>query len=165
MSIKKIEEYAIIFCILMITAVMNANVVMRYVFNQSWTPTEEVCLILVVIVTFIGSAHAVRIGMHLFASILFDLPFLSAKTKKFLAVFISAACALLCVVIVYVGCQLVMATKTSGRTTPSLGIPFYLFYAVLPIGFSLMFCQYSVNIYKNLTGAGYSLSPEKGDEQ
>ena len=162
--LRKIEEFLIAFSILAITLVMNVNVVMRYIFNSSWTPTEEVCLIFVVIVTFLGSAYATRIGMHLFASLIFDLPMVPVKLKKFLATAISIVCALLCALLAFYAIQFVQQNYVSGRTTPSLGIPFYSFYIILPISFALM-SWYNVRIaLANFKIEGYTLAADAEDE-
>lgn len=161
--LRKAEEVLIAFCIIAISVIMNVNVVMRYVFNSSWTPTEEVCLILVVLITFIGSAHATRIGMHLFASLIFDIPTVPVRFKKFLAVVISVVCTVLCLVLAYQAVFFVQQNYVSNRTTPSLGIPFYTFYAVLPVSFLLMAWHNARIVLMNvrMRGEGYALAPEK----
>lgn len=163
--LRKAEEMLIAFCILAISAIMNVNVVMRYVFNSSWTPTEEVCLILIVLVAFVGSAHATRIGMHLFASLIFDIPAVPVRFKKILAVVISAVCAALCLVLAWQAVIFVRQNYVSNRTTPSLGIPFYTFYIVLPVSFLLMAWHNARIFLLNLkTRDGYALAPEKEGE-
>ena len=161
--LRKIEEFLIATSVLAITLIMNVNVIMRYVFNSSWTPTEEVCLIFIVIVTFLGSAYATRIGMHLFASLIFDLPMVPARVKKFLAILISVVCAVLCAVLAFYATRFVQQNYVSGRTTPSLGIPFYVFYAILPVSFALM-AWYNVRVVlANLRMDGYTLAAEQSE--
>ncbi len=162
--LRKIEEFVIAASILAITAIMNVNVVMRYVFNSSWTPTEEVCLIFIVIVTFLGSAYATRIGMHLYASLIFDMPVVPARFKKFLAILISAVCTVLCALLAYYAVRFVQQNYVSGRTTPSLGIPFYTFYAILPVSFSLMAWHNARVAIANLRADGYTLAAEREGE-
>lgn len=163
--LKKAEEALVAFCIISITAIMNVNVVMRYVFNSSWTPTEEVCLILVVLMTFIGSVNAARIGLHLFASLVFDIPAIPQKFKKSLAIVISVVCAALCLLLACLAIQFVGQNYASHRTTPSLGIPFYVFYCVLPVAFLMMAWHNIRAAALNLKmREGYALAPEKEEE-
>jgi len=148
--LKKLEEIIIVFCIAAITIIMNVNIVLRHVLNMSWSPTEEVCLIMVVIFTFVGSAYATRIGAHLFASFLFDIPVVSHKFKKMLAIIVSIVSGLAAAYVAYIGIDFIRLTYNSARTTAVLGIPFYTFYSMLPIGFALIAWQNFRCLLKNL---------------
>jgi len=152
--LKKLEEVVIVFCIAAIMVIMNVNIVLRHMFNMSWSPTEEICLILVVIFTFIGSAYAARIGAHLFASFLFDIPFISYRFKKFLAVTISFVTGVVALYVAYLGIDFVKLTYNSVRTTAVLGIPFYTFYVTLPIGFTLIAWESFKCLIKNVRSKG-----------
>lgn len=157
---RKVEEFLIYFSILGITAIMNVNVVMRYFFNSSWTPTEEICLIFIVVVTFMGSAHATRLGMHLFSSLIFDLTIVPMKFKRILAITISTVCAILCLLLTILSINLVKENFISGRVTPSMGIPFFTFYLILPISFLIMTWHNIKTIFANIKNKNYSLSYE-----
>lgn len=159
--LKKIEEIIVIACIAAITVIMNVNIVLRHIFKMSWSPTEEVCLILVVVFTFIGSAYATRTGAHLFASFLFDIPIVSIRLKKFLATIISLISGLTACYIVYIGIDFIKITFDSSRTTAVLGIPFWTFYLALPIGFVLIAWESFVCLMKNIRSKdNYYLSSE-----
>ena len=164
--LKKLEEIIIVFCIVAITLIMNVNIVLRHIFNMSWSPTEEVCLVFVVVFTFIGSAYATRTGAHLFASILFDLPFVSHKFKKALAIVIATVTGGTAVYIAYLGIEFIQLTYNSARTTAALGIPFWTFYLSLPIGFVLIAYESFVCLKNNLTIKDkYFLSAEIKEEE
>ncbi len=162
---KKIEAAVLSFSIIAITGIMIFNVIMRYVFNSSWTPTEELCLIFIIVVTFIGCSYATRRGNHLFASILFDIPLLNFRVKKIIAIFIALVNASLSIVIVYLGGKYVISHYLSARVTPVLGIPYYLFYWVVPLGFLLMGIQNVRTIQKNFKEKGYSFSFDEDARQ
>ena len=164
---KKIEEIIIVICIIAITIIMNVNIVLRHFFNMSWSPTEEICLILVVVFTFIGSAYATRIGAHLFASFLFDLPMISFRFKKFFATLISFVSGATAVFVAYLGIDFIRLTYISGRTTPVLGIPFYWFYAALPVGFALIAWHSMVCFRENFRSDKYCIGMDemRGDDQ
>lgn len=148
--LKKLEEFIIVACIAAVTIIMNVNIILRHVMNMSWSPTEEVCLILIVVTTFIGSTYATRTGSHLFASFLFDIPMISPKFKKALALVISITSGLTAAYIVYLGIDFIRMTYNSARTTAALGIPFWTFYLSLPIGFMLITCESFICVSKNL---------------
>jgi TRAP-type C4-dicarboxylate transport system permease small subunit len=99
--------------------------------------------------------------MHLFASLLFDLPNVPGKFKKLLAIAISTVSALFCLILAFLAAQFVRQNFLSGRTTPSLGIPFYTFYVILPVSFALMALHNARALMCNLRQRDYALSPEK----
>lgn len=148
--LKKIEAFVIVFSIVAITIIMNVNIVLRHVFNRSWSATEELCLIFVVIFTFVGSAYATKIGAHLFASFLFDIPRIPFLFKKKLAVAISVITGVTAAYVTYLGIDFIVLTYGSGRITPVMGIPYYLFYVFLPIGFALITYENVICLIKNL---------------
>jgi TRAP-type C4-dicarboxylate transport system permease small subunit len=163
--LKKLEEVVVVFCIVAIMVIMNVNIVLRHVFNMSWSPTEEVCLVMVVIFTFIGSAYAARIGAHLFASFLFDIPFISYRFKKLLAVTIALITGIAALYVAYLGIDFVRLTYNSARSTAVLGIPFYTFYVTLPVGFALIAWESFKCLIKNIRSKGkYYLGSDCGTE-
>lgn len=158
--LAKIEKYIMAWSIIGITVVMIFNVVARYFFNQSWTPTEEVCLTLVIISTFLGAGYAARRGEHLFVSVLFDLPVVPVVLKRLLALAISGICFAACLLIGWYGVKYVIGSYHTGRVTPSLGIPMYLIFLAFPTGFFMMAWQFFRNFRKNLGARGYYLGPD-----
>jgi TRAP-type C4-dicarboxylate transport system permease small subunit len=159
-SSGRIEKFIMSWSIVGITAVMIFNVIARYFFNKSWTPTEEVCLTLVIVSTCVGASYAVRKGEHLFVSVIFDLPMIPVRFKRFLSIMISSVGCFTCTAIGWYGIQYVMSTYRMGRVTPSLGIPMYLIYIAFPAGFLVMAFHFFHGIRKNLRSATYFLGPE-----
>lgn len=157
---EKVEYFIMSWTIIGITAVMIFNVVARYLFNRSWTPTEEICLILVIVSTFTGCNYAARKGEHLFVSLIFDIPMIPKGFKRALAAIISGVCSVSCVIIGWYGVQYVIGNYLTGRTTPSLGIPMYIIYIAFPAGFFMMAFQFIRSFIKNVKDKDYYLGPE-----
>lgn len=158
--LAKVEKFVMAWSIIGITAVMVFNVVARYFFSRSWTPTEEVCLTLVIVSTFVGAGYAARRGEHLFVSLVFDLPVAPVAVKRLLALAISGVCFAACLVIGWYGIQYVIGSYHTGRVTPSLGIPMYLIFLAFPAGFLMMAWQFFRGVLKNLGSLGYFLGPD-----
>ena len=51
-----------------------------------------------------------------------------------------------------------------GHTTPALRLPYWIFYIIVPVGFSMAGIQYIRTIIKNLTEKETWMSPEQQSE-
>lgn len=114
--------------------VVAAQVLFRYVVNESLAWTEEVSRYLFVWMTFLGAALALRDATHIRIDLFVDrLPKPVARTLGALNQALILAFLLLVVVL---GFQLVQ--HTAGTPTPTLRLPENLvYYAALPVPFLL----------------------------
>lgn len=159
----KIEKFILAWSIIAITCVMIFNVFARYLFNRSWTPTEEICLTLVIFSTFLGAGYATRKGEHLFVSVIYDLQFFSVYTKRSLLLILSLVSCVVCIFGFVYGSSYVYANYLNNRVTPALGIPMYIVYIAIPAGFVLMAVHYWRNVLRNIRNRkNYSLGPDEG---
>lgn len=117
--------------------VLGMQVVSRYVFNKSFSWSEELALILFVWSIYFGAVAAVKRHQHLRLEILVD----KLKPKARLVFDIIANvffAAFSCIVIVGV-MPIVQRLMRSGTSTAVLGIPKWINYSILPVMFALMF--------------------------
>ena len=148
--IKKIEGYIITLSVAIITIIMNINVILRYFFNSSYSPTEEICLSLLCIVVFVGTSYLSRTGEHLFASLIFDMRSINIRVKKYLALSISLIMCILSVFLAYFSIKYVYSTYLSGRVTPALGVPMYVIYLCIPYCFISIAIQMALTVFRNI---------------
>jgi TRAP-type C4-dicarboxylate transport system permease small subunit len=119
------------------TVVVVWQVVSRYLLDDSSTWSEEAATRLLIWVTLIGGAVALRRGSHLgldyFAN---KLP---ASIQHWARLTIPLSVAFFAgVVLLYGGGILVARTLQSGQLTPALGVPMGYFYLALPVGGATM---------------------------
>jgi TRAP-type C4-dicarboxylate transport system permease small subunit len=111
-----------------------ANVVMRYVFNQSIFWVEEFTQIQMIWVAYLGAGLALREGRHVAVDMLQDL--LPAPLRKTVRVCIAASIALFLLTLLVLGMQIALFTWE--QETPAMGLPSGLPYLGIPIGAAAM---------------------------
>ena len=110
--------------------VITAQIVWRYVFNDSLTWTEELARYLFVWITFVGAALAIRDRSHIRVALLVDR--LPRKPRHWLDVAQLVLVALFLCLLVGLGLKWVRINADA--VTPALGWPLaYVCYAALPL--------------------------------
>lgn len=145
---EKLERYLIMFAILAIMINSTANAIGRYAFSKSLFFSEELNQFLIVVVTFVGFAYAVRKGRNIRMTALYDS--LSTKTQKRMTMFIALITSFLMFYLAYLAFFYVIELKQINRLSPSLQIPVYWVYAIIPIGFAIAGLQYAMSFIMNL---------------
>ena len=106
----------------------------RYVMADQASWSEELARFLLIWIGILGAAYASGQHMHL------SIDLLANKPVRLIAVLV-ALFAL--AVLVVGGTQLVLLTARLGQTSPALGLPMSLVYAVVPLsGLLIIFYQY-----------------------
>lgn len=124
------------------------QVVARYGFNYSFSWSEEICRILMVWVTFGGSAYAFKVGAHIGVEALVQV--LPEKLKigvlyltKLISLFFFSA-------LLYYGYLFTSHQIALGHITPALGIPAAVAYSSVPIGSALVLLRLVFSEYQEL---------------
>ena len=146
--ISKIEKIFLSGSMIMTTIILFGNVIARRVFQSSWSWSEEVGQLMVVIMTFMGVGYAARTGEHINMSAFTDLA--SNNKKKRLALLISFITMITMFIFSFLSLKYTLRVVASGRVTPALEMPRYIFAIFLPIGFLLGGIQYLINFILNL---------------
>lgn len=157
--LSKFEEAILYVCIIGISVIVFANVVSRYVFNYSWTPTEELCKFMTIWMTGLGASYCARKGTHIVMSAFFDM--IPVRGKKVLIIIISIFNSLFCFLMTFFGYQYTVATFISGQVSSALRAPIGPIYLVMPISFFLMGIQYTITIVKNIREKVIYIGPEE----
>lgn len=146
--LNKFEEYVLSTAVIAMALLLIIGVVMRSVFNNSLTFTEEVSSALLVLVSFFGLGYCARKGRHITMSMVFDV--VGNKYKKIFMIVISFVSAIAMGYIGYLALRYVLSVKNLGRVTAALQIPMYIIYSVVPIGFFLGAIDYLITFISNI---------------
>lgn len=119
----------------LITVVAFINVVSRYFLNASLAFTTEITVNVAVWMTLIGAAIGVREGAHLGFSLLHDR--MRGRGRQVLTVLIGVAMVAFFAILGWYGWDQTSSQLSSGRTTPAMQIPQWLFSLALPVGSAL----------------------------
>ncbi|MGA1938793.1 MULTISPECIES: TRAP transporter small permease [unclassified Arcobacter] len=144
----KIEKVILALSIMLMMINTTANALGRYIFNQSIYFSEELNQFLMVSVTFIGLAYAVRNGRNIRMTAIYDS--LSHKKKKALMIIIAICTSFLMFLLAYEALQYVLQLKGMNRQSPALQIEMYLVYMIVPIGFFMAGLQFFIRFVQNL---------------
>jgi C4-dicarboxylate transporter DctQ subunit len=130
------------------SALLFANVVLRYVFLAPISWAEEVSLYLMVWIVFVGASVAARTRGHIAVDL---LPLvLSPANRRRLAMAVSALVLTFLAVFGYYSGLHTLRVHASGQVTPVLVAPMWLTYLAMPVGSALMFLRTSQLLWRVL---------------
>lgn len=132
---KHFEEYFMAALLIMMTVVMLIQVVMRYVVNSALTWPEEFCRYCFIYMTFLTIGYSVRRQSMLRLDLIIKI--IPKKVGEVIEFIIWVMCLLFFVYMFGYSIKLINLTVTSARTSPAMGIPFYIIYISTVIGFGL----------------------------
>lgn len=130
----RLNQALIILLMASMAVLVFANVVMRYVFNQSIFWVEEFTQIQMIWVAYLGAGLALREGRHVAVDMLQDA--LPAPIRRAIRGFIALATALFLLTLTVLGVQI--AEFTWSQETPAMGLPAGLPYLGIPLGAAAM---------------------------
>lgn len=134
MGFIRLNQGLIVLLMGSMAALVFANVLMRYVFNQSIFWVEEFTQIQMIWVAYLGAGLALREGRHVAVDMLQDL--LPLPFRKTIRGVIALAMALFLIALFVLGLQI--AEFTWEQETPAMGLPAGLPYLGIPIGAAAM---------------------------
>ncbi|MFC1725775.1 TRAP transporter small permease [candidate division KSB1 bacterium] len=141
-----ILEFVIRWILIVLMAVIVLDVVWqvltRFVLNDPSSFTEELAIFLLIWISLLGSAYALRKKAHLGIDILSN--YVSEKQKKVLDIIINSIVILICLLVFVVGgIRLMYITLKLNQISPALQIKMGYIYSVLPLT-GLLMIYYSV---------------------
>ncbi|MEZ3160992.1 TRAP transporter small permease [Microbacterium sp. BWT-B31] len=130
--LRRLETAIIAITFLFITLLAFANVIARYVFHASFSFTSELLINLAVLLTMVGASAATRLGTHPSFSLLRDST--RGALHKIIIALVCAGMLVFFLILMWLGFETAMKQFDSGRLTPALQMPQWLFSMGLPFG-------------------------------
>lgn len=129
------EEYLMAIFLIIMTVVMLIQVIMRYVFNAAFSWPEEFCRYCFIYITFLTVGYSIQRQSMLRLNIIVKaIPKKIGDVMEFL---IWTSCLVFFSYMLINSVELVSIIKGTERTTPTMGIPYYIIYTSTIIGFGL----------------------------
>ena len=147
-AISRIESVLLAAGVLLMGANTIANVVGRFVFQESIFFSEELNRILIILITFAGISYAARQGRHIRMTAIFDT--LPPGPRKVLMIVIALVTATFMLGLAWYSLQYIITQAGRGRVLPSLQIPVWIILVWVPVGFFMTGLQYLLTAIKNL---------------
>lgn len=134
---------ATLFAIIIITLL---QIVLRNFFNIPMSGSEELSRFLFVAFIFLGLPYYYRADGHIQLGGIHN--FISEKNQRLLNIIIQFFCVMVIIVILY---SAIITTATNYKsTTPTLSIPFWIFFAPIIFGFALLLTEHIKDFFKAL---------------
>lgn len=146
--IARVEEFIMAVGIILMAVNTIANVISRFIFNHSIIFAEELNSTFILLVTFAGIGYAARHGRHIRMSAIYD--HMPDKVRKILMTVIVAVTAFFMLFLAYYAVQYIYHVYSKGRVMPALGVPVYVIYLWVPVGFFITGVQYALTTVKNI---------------
>lgn len=128
------NQWALILLLSAMSAIVFANVTLRYTTNFSIVWAEEVARYIMIWMTFLGAGLALRVGGLVAITNLQDA--VGQTPQRALRLVIVVGLLVFFVVMIWVGYGYAMRMRF--QMTPATRIPFSMIYAAMPIGFALL---------------------------
>lgn len=147
-ALSRFEAFALSAGVLLMAFNTIANVIGRYIFQNSIFFSEELNRALIILITFAGVGYAARHGRHIRMSAIYDA--LTPAKRKFLMIVITLVTAVSMFALCYFSIGYILKVQGSGRLLPALQFPVWIIYIWAPIGFAVTGMQYFLTAYKNI---------------
>ena len=144
--LEKICRTALFIFFMLMVASAFIQVVLRTLFNNPLTWTEELCRYSMVWLTMIGSALAVKYSSHIAVDILKTA--ISPRAIRIIDKLNYVLIAVFALVLIYYG--IILCSRNMSQITPGLKLPMGLVYGAMPVGGIIML----FNVFMGLCGLG-----------
>ena len=143
-----IENIVLSGAILLMAAINIANVLGDNLLKQGLPFAGEINQALLVMITFVGVAKAARHGRNIRMSAIYDQ--LKGRWRKGLNILITTGSAVVMFYLAYYAVLYEVQVRSIGQATPSLGIPLWTLYVLVPLGLFMAGLQYTLTTLRNL---------------
>jgi TRAP-type C4-dicarboxylate transport system permease small subunit len=155
-AISKMEAVILAMGVLLMALNTVTNVVARFAFGNSIMFSGELNRILIIMITFAGVGYAARHGRHIRMSAIYDA--LPVGGRKVLMIGIALFTSLVMFFLFYYSIVYILDLYSKGRVLPSMGLPIWIIYLWVPMGFLITGIQYLLTAVKNFTSRDVYLS-------
>jgi TRAP-type C4-dicarboxylate transport system permease small subunit len=125
------EEKVAVLCMVALVVITLLNVITRYLTDQSFAWTEEISIVLMVVMTLAGAAAAAGRDAHVRIEALYDSG--SARRRRALRLFSAAVTTLVFVLLTVLFARMVADEVRWAETSMGLGVPRWWFTAAAPV--------------------------------
>lgn len=134
--------------LLLMVLCLTVQIVARYFFQMSIAWTEELSRFMFLNFVYLASSYVMMKKKHINVGFLLDL--LPAPIKQILVLIGDVIQILFCLIAGYSGILLVLDMIAYPVLSPSLMIPLYYSYLIIPLAFFLMAIRIAQNLFQDL---------------
>lgn len=144
--LNNLEEYFCVWTLAIMTLVVFVQVVMRYVFANSLSWSEELARFIFLWLSWVGASYAVRERSHFRVEMLMDL--FKGASRVWLEYLVLLIWFAFSFFLTWYGTKLVLFIHGAGQVSAAMRIPMTWPYAAVPAGCALMCARLVVEMWK-----------------
>lgn len=145
--IERIEYLLMALGLLISIGILFLQIILRYIFNASLPWIEEAARYLFIYFTWIGTSIAVSSDQHIrFEALSQKFPSLN----KYMEIPRNFICGSVSLFMLVYGIRLIHIMLRNVALSPTMKIPMWLCYAIIPITGTFMTCKYCLKIFDNI---------------
>ncbi len=152
------EEYILIVSFIFLVPLLFMQIVMRYVFHDSLSWSEELARFIFLWQIWLGASYAVKKTRHIRIDIIKGK--LSVRQNFILEISITFLCISFCLFLAINGSEMVNQIFRLGQISPALLLPMGYPYLSIPVGASLMTIRYLEKLWE--LGKDYRINHFEG---
>ena len=145
-GLTAVLEYLSMACVAVMALLVIAQVVLRYVFNDPLTWSEEMARIIFIYLSFIGIGAAYGRRRHMFIDALIIL--LPARMRRAVEFSVVGVASAFLVTVIMLTARSMVELYRMGVTTPALEYSMAFVYLVIPLGLSTLIAQMWMDLFK-----------------
>lgn len=148
--VAELEKIVTSVILVFVTCLTFANVCVRKLSDGQFAWSEELTINLFILLIMMGCGLSARDGSLISLSLVFDR--LGVKGKKIFVAIITVVNCAFCTILCKTGIDKVMTQMKSGKKTPSLLLPEWIFTIFLPIGAVFLILhtiEYCIDVWTN----------------
>lgn len=142
--VGKMEMFLIQYSVLAIALIMTAQIIFRYLLNTPIYWAEEICVILMINLTFFGLSCLVHFRTLVAVTLLRNL--VSTKVQKAISMLVALIIIVILILLTYYAVNWVASPNTQLEMSETIAIPKWTLYTIMPIAMITMTYHYIIYI-------------------
>ena len=147
-QLDRFEEYTLAASLVVTVVLVFYQVMMRYVFNQSPSWTEELVRFIFIWQIWLGASFAAKNQKHIRVEIIYQ--YWSPKARRYLEVLVLVLWLAMTMFLTINGGTLVQKIMKRQALSPGLSLPMEYVYASLPVGCGLLSLRLLQQLYHEI---------------
>ena len=144
--LDNLEEYFCVWTMAIMTVIVFIQVVMRYVFSNSLSWSEELARFIFLWLSWIGASYAVKERSHFRVEMFANM--IKGKSRIYFEYMILIVWFVFSFFLAWQGTLLLIFLQETGQESAAMQIPMTWPYASVPIGCAMMCLRLIVELYK-----------------
>jgi C4-dicarboxylate transporter, DctQ subunit len=145
-GLTTVLEYFSMTIVVVMALLVIAQVILRYIFNDPLTWSEELARFSFICLAFIGIGAAYGRRRHMFVeALIIELP---PRLKRITEVSVAGLATTFLVAVIGITIRTILDLYRMEITTPALELPMAYIYLVIPLGLSALIAQIWLDLYK-----------------